>query len=292
MTKKPFAIFYIDANKGFFYGSNLTATVQVDIPVDTVALADVVNRDKFYQLIQNLVTSKKIEPAPVLILFSPYATYEKEANGKLPDEVNNDIQQFLDSVPYERVLSRIFKLQDKIKVVAVNKDLYEAIKHAFEKMHFPTVGVASFPLLQKMLPEVGQTLNMEILAGRFEAIKQYSLITLDEINNAGRGKIIKMDNREKPNPLRLVGLVGVFVVLIGVLVYMVMTTLQPAPKPKPVVQHPIKPAVATVAPTPIVTQAQTKLPNGLQEPQNVPFGQKAVYPNGTTVTSPAPTPAK
>lgn len=253
MVKKQFAIFYIDVNKGYFYGSNATAVMQLDIPADTIAYADVANRDKFYQLIQTFVTSKKIEPASLLIIFSGYASYDKEVAGKLPDEVNNDIQTFLDSIPYERVLSRIYKLQDKIRVVAVNKDLYEAIKHAFEKMHFPTVAVASLPLLQKMLPEVGQTLNMEVLAAKFEAIKPFSLITLEEINNPGRGKqSAGSSDSSKPNPLRLYGLIGLFVVLIGILVYMVLTTLQPARPPimAKTTRHTVIVPTPTVVPSP------------------------------------------
>ncbi|MDE2025405.1 MAG: hypothetical protein KGJ07_02850 [Patescibacteria group bacterium] len=261
MTKRPFAIFYVESNKAYFYGSNATSVLQIEIPEDTLSYMDVINRDKFNQLIQAFVTTNKIEPAPLLILFSTYATYDKEVAGKLPDEVNNDIQQFLDSVPFERVLSRIYKLQDKIRVVGVNKDLYEAIKHAFEKMHFPTVTVASLPLLQKMLPDIGQTVNLEILATRFEAIKPFSLITLEEINNPGRSKQQQdSSNAEKPNPLRLYGLIGVFVVLIGILVYMVMTTLQPAPKP--IVVHPARHLMVptpTVMPSTAVSSESGKL---------------------------------
>lgn len=252
MAKRQLGIFYIDATKAYFYGSNSAAVLQIEIPEDTMSYSDVVNKDKFYQLIQTLVTTNKIEPVPLLILFSPYATYEKDAVGKTPEEINTDLQQFVDAVPYERVLSRIYKLQDKTKVVAVNKDMYEVIKHAFEKVRFSIVAVVTLPLLQQVLPDIGKNLNLEIVANKFEPIKQYSLITLEEINNPGKASQ-QQTEQSKINPLRLFGLIGVFVILMGVLIVMFVATMQPAPKPATQQNQ----TVITAEPTPTLTPFPT-----------------------------------
>lgn len=255
MAKKQLGIFFIDINKAYFYGSNSASLLQIDIPADTVSYFDVINKDKFYQLIQTLITTHKIMPVPLLILFSPAGTYEKDAEGKTPEEITTSIEQFIDIVPYERVLSRTYKIQEKTKVVAVNKDIYETIKRAFEKLNFQTVAVAALPLLQKLVPDLGTSLNLEVIANKFDAIKQYSLITLDEINNPGRNSQEIADSA-KPNPLRLYGLIGVFVVLIGILILMVIKTFQPEKKPVAV-----KTAVPTaVIVTPTVLPTETPIP--------------------------------
>lgn len=253
MAKRQLAVFYIDANKAYFYGSNTKSVLQVELPPDVIAYMDIMNKEKFYQIIQSLVTTNKIKPVPLLILFSPYATYEKELTAKSAEDAANETQQFLSSVPYERVLSRVYKLQDKSKVVALNQDLYEAIKSGFEKVDFPTVSVVSLLLLQQVMPEIGATLNLELVAGKFESIKQYSLITTEEINNAA--KVSQQSGESnKPNPLRLYGLIGVFVVLFGILIFMIVSTMQPQKVvSKKVVALPTLIPTQTTIPTPTIS---------------------------------------
>lgn len=251
MAKRQLAVFYIDANKAYFYGSNTKSVLQVELPPDVIVYMDILNKEKFYQLIQSLVTINKIEPVPLLILFSPYATYEKDLAAKSPEDIATETQQFLSSVPYERVLSKVYKLQDKSKVVALNQDLYEAIKYGFEKLNFQTASIVSLLLLQQVMPELGSTLDLELIAGKFESIKQYSLITAEEINNAAK---VSQQSGEpnKSNPLRLYGLIGVFVVLLGVLAFMIVSTMQP----QKIVSKKVV-ALPTVIPTPTTIPTPT-----------------------------------
>lgn len=255
MAKGAFGIFYLDANKGYFYTSATGATLQVDIPADTFSYFDIINRDKFYQIIQTLVTTNKIAPVSIVILIPPAATYEMDITSKIPDEVNTQTQQFLDSVPFEKVLSKTYKMQEGGKVFATNKDIYEALKHGFEKLHFSISAVISLTVLQKMMPDIGTNLNLDVIAGKIDAVKQYSFISFDEMNN-----IVKPhqqeEEKEKPNPFRLYGLIGVFVVLIGVLIFMVMSTLQP--QNQPVVSRKVPVHILTPTPIPSIVPLGTK----------------------------------
>lgn len=231
MAKRQFAIFFLDTNKAYFFGSNIEQALQMEIPADVMAYWDIVSRDKLYQIIQTLVSGNKIEPVPLLILLAPSASYEMDAPPNKPsEESNGDIEKFLDSIPFDKVMSRSYKLQSQTKIVGANRDIYEAIKHGFERFHFTTVGVVPLGFLQKVMPEIGTTLNFETLAGKFEAMKQYSLITSEELSSIGKSTIVQQD-AEKPNPARLYGLIGVFGVLLLVLGIMVYFSLQPSPKP-------------------------------------------------------------
>ena len=255
MAEKAFGIFYLDANKGYFYGSNSSSVLQVEIPADTMSYFDIINRDKFYQIIQALVTTHKIAPAPLLILVSAGATYEKNIASKTTEEINTESAQFLETVPFEKVLSRIYKMGDTATLFATNRDLYEAVKHGFEKLHFSTAAIVSLAVLQKVMPDLGSTLNLEAVASKFDAIKQYSFITAEEINNPAKPRV-EQEEKPKSNPMRLYGLIGVFVVLVGVLVVMVIVTMQP-PKPTPVVRQ-LPPVVNAPTPTPMPIITGTK----------------------------------
>ena len=259
MAKGAFGIFYIDAGKAYFYTSSTGATLQVAIPADTMSYFDILSRDKLYQILQTLVTTNKIEPVPVVMLVAPAATYEMAITSKITDEINTQTQQFLDSIPYEKVLSKSYKMQDGAKVFATNKDLYEAVKHGFEKLKFSISAVISLTVLQKMMPDLGTSLNLEVIAARIDAIKQYSFLGSSEINNIIKPKD-QEEQKEKPNPMRFYALVGVFVVLLGVLGIMVFFTMQPSPKPvvqqKPPVAQPNPTATPTTAPV-VTTQSTT-----------------------------------
>lgn len=255
---KQFAIFYIDANKAYFYGSNIATMLQVTMPADTMSYFDILNKDKFYQTIQALVTTNKIEPVPLFIVIAPQATYEKDLVGKTVDEINTETQQFLDTVPFDKVLSKTYKVQNVTKIVATNKDLYEYVRHGFEKMQFTTSAAVSLSLLQKAMPEIGTSLNFDVIATKLDAVKQYSFVTHEEINNPGSPSQ-SVEESSKPNPLRLYGLIGVFVVLIGILVFMVITTLQPQPKP---LTKKVSPPLPVVVTSPTIVSSPTPINEG------------------------------
>lgn len=259
MAKGAFGIFYIDANKGYLYISSTGATLQVEIPADTLSYFDIINRDKFYQILQTFVTANKIEPCPIVLLIPPAATYEMDITSKVPEEINTMTQQFTDSVPFEKVLSKTYKLPTGGKIFATNKDIYEAIKHGFEKLHFSISAVISLTVLQKMMPDIGNNLQLDVIAGKIDTVKQYSFITSDEINNIVKPNQ-QVEEKEKPNPMRLYALVGVFVVLIGVLVVLVIVTMQPQ-KP-PVVARRVPVRILTPTPIPSIVPVRTSSASG------------------------------
>ena len=280
MAKGNFGIFYIDNNKAYLYVSATGATLQVEIPADTMSYFDIINRDKFYQILQTVITANKIEPTPIVMLVPPAATYEMDVTGKTQDEINTQTQQFLESVPFEKVLSRTYKIPaDGSKVFATNKDLYEAVKHGFEKIKFSITSVISLTVLQRMMPDLGTSLNLEVIAAKVDSIKQYSFMTSDVINN-----IVKTnqptEEKEKPNPMRVYALVGVFVILLGVLGVMIYFSMQPAPKP--VVRQTPPPAISnpTATPTipPVVNSKPTTPVEQTSQPTIVPLISPTVTP--------------
>ena len=228
-TKKQNAIFYIDLGKGFFLGSNVQTILQVDFPPDTFADGGIINKEKFLQLLQVFIQTNKIEPCPLILVFSKNISFEKEFKDDSASEKNDaEIAEFIELVPFEEVLSTTYKLNNKKWIVAFNRELLENVNYGFEKEKFTVVSAVPYSVLEVMIAELANNLDLNILLSKFEVIKQYDLT--EEIEPLRENKS-KTEAKTKNNN-RVYVLLGIFGILAVVLVVLFITTVLAPTKPK------------------------------------------------------------
>jgi hypothetical protein len=248
-TKKLQAIFYIEGNRAFYYpGPAKGETLQFPFPADIVSDLEVLDKQKFLALLSAFFQSQKIPPTEILIVFASTTVFEKD----FPKGQNQeDIQRFIDYIPFDEVLTKTFKTEKTKKVVAVNKEFYDILKEACEIGKCHIVGVVAYASLLTIAPELAQKVDLPLIFTKFDACRQFSITTAAQ-------NLTQLQQSQTPaKNKRAFILIGVFGILLIILLIMIMTTFRSSKS---------QPKKKTIKPLPVVTLSIS--PTGSQASQS------------------------
>lgn len=236
MVKRQTAVVFVDSNKILFYAKNTKNNLQLDLPSDVVLDLEVVGRDKFDQLIDTFFQTdslKKIE-FDVILVFSQQVTFEKDFEDAAIKVKSEEIQKFLDMVPFEDILSNTYKINKKTKVVAVNKILYDALHMALERNKAYVSLIVPMAVLVETNPEFANNLDLALIAAKLESLKQYGLI---DVNEGSLEREQKNSIGIKKKDVRMYILLGIFALFFIILLMLIYITFFSSAKTntKPVV---------------------------------------------------------
>ena len=267
------AILYIDHDSCFYYTAGIQP-LSFAFPPEILADQDIINRDKFQELVLNFIALNKIAPTLVAFVFSQGMSYEKIYDGTtaLTEKDNQEIKSFIELVPFEEVLNKTYKLGKKTIVVGLNKELVESMKLALEKASFSVASTVPYVVLQEMIPELAEQVNFDILLSRFDLIRQNNM--MEQISASAESHPL-ITNEKPKNNKRTFTLVGVFAVLLVVFIYMLFTSVLVPPKTtpkKPSIRSPQIPIPSVVSQEKINTST-----NG------VPVGTTSSSSSGTVI---------
>ena len=247
-------ILFIDRNGFSVYQDTLTNIPKFNFTPDLVANLDVVNKEQFSNLITIFIQINKIIPSSLAVLLSDTVIYVKDlvfsqqnsalANGTnkgLEQEHKEEIQSFLENVPFEEVLARVFKTGESVRIVAVNKDLIMTIVDVFVgKGSVMEAVIPSFIFGPKANFTLGLNQdNIQTVLGGAEIIKEGNLLTdqqkvVSPQNPEGEQKNPPVGGGKKPQNVKQFILIGVFVTLLVILtvVYFNLGASQTSPPDK------------------------------------------------------------
>ncbi len=251
-NKKQPAILYIDFDK-FFYFSSTTPVTQLPFGPEVIADQNVVSREKMISVIEYFVQTYRIEPSSLAILFSPNMTFERDFP-EIPTQKDRDeIQKFIELVPYEEVITKTFRFNKKTRVLAINADLLDSVKQGFEKLQFEVIAASSWAILQEINADLAGNVDLSAALGKTESIKQYSVLEGEKVMENK-----PIEEKKTKNNTRMFILIGIFAALLVVLLITILVTSQPSSSKK--VTLPIPTAVS--APT-----TTTRPPTTTETPQ-------------------------
>lgn len=227
--KKQTAVVYVDTDKVFFYTGKTGDIFRLDFPSNVISDLDLVSEEKLIQLIDSFCKTNNLEGTKfeTILVFSTGSIFEKDFTDEIKEE-NTQIQQFIDIVPFEDVLSKTYKLNKKTKVVVVNKALFEALKNALEKKNFSISLVLPYSVLQEINTELTSSINLAFIASKIDSYKQYNLNDYENKNPNNKIKASDSKNQNK----RVYVLVGIFILLLIVLGFLIISTLSSESSPK------------------------------------------------------------
>jgi len=223
MAKKQSAVVFLDSDEILFYEKNTKNYLQQDLPSDIVSDLEIVGRDRFDQLIDAFFQTDSLKNIEfdVILVFSQQTTFEKDFEEGTTKVKYEEIQKFLDMVPFEDILSNTYKINKKTKVVAVNKILYDALHVALERNKAYVSLVVPMVVLVETNPEFANNLDLALIAAKVDSIKQYGLI---DVNQGSLERERKNSIGIKKKDVRLYLLLGVMALLFIVLLVLIYTT--------------------------------------------------------------------
>ncbi len=110
-------------------GSNVEGILKMPFTEAMVNDLDVVSLAELSGQVKSFVETNKIVVSELVIVLGSDMYFEKEMVGE-------NVQDFVDSVPLVNPSSKIFKVEDKYRVVVINRQLYESLRTAFEALGF------------------------------------------------------------------------------------------------------------------------------------------------------------
>lgn len=286
LSKNHPIILFIDRNGFNVYQDVLTNIPKFNFTLDLVSNLDVVNEEQLTKLLGTFIQINKIVPGNLAVILSDNVIYIKDLvnPAQKPAPVQNsktdEVQSFLEDVPFEDVLARVIKVGNTNRVVAANKGLIMTIVNAFVNKGSNIEAITpGFMYGQSVNFTMGLTPdNVRAVLGNTEVLRSGNLLTDQE-------KIIafKSPEREivgspesgtkKPKNLRQYVLVGVFVILLIVLgiVYLSLGSSSDTTPPKSVKAENVSVNSASASTVP-----PTVTPNLIPSATSVPIDLKSV----------------
>lgn len=268
MHKKQFGIIYIERN-GFSYYSQGINQSTFSFPQDAVHEIEVTNEDALTKAITEFISANKFPSATAVIILSADILYEKEIPDQLltPEKPDNSpseermrkIQVFTDTVPFEEIGSKSYKIDKGIKVIATNKHLYMLVKSAFVKQGFFIDTVIPITMIGKdLMPNLGMTQDVaNKLFSKFELFRQNNFLEESPVELGGTAIPVRgIQMTTKVTSKREFALIGVFGCLLLILGSVTYITFFATPKPKQIASM-SKKVVPTVSLTPMASATAT-----------------------------------
>lgn len=282
-------VIYLQKDKFQLYSPFFSTILEFHFVPEIVRDLDVVNKDFLENLLGLFITNNKIPPSNLIVVVADnacfikdfFSTQQPQPQGDKPpqmptpqelaEELHDQIEQFVDHVPFDSVVSEKFPLVNGIKVLATNRELYDAIKEVFEKQKF-TVEIVVPGLPFGNNASANSTMDFTLanyFLQRVSAMKQYGFAMQNKMviqerdvaeetpeKSTAEEPEKQPDDPTKPKEnKRLFVLVGVFVFLIILTIIVYFMTNQPPP---PATPAPGSAAVLPVSPTtPTVLAQQT-----------------------------------
>lgn len=244
ISKKQFAIFYIEKDKGTLYRTGVKPIV-IAFPQSIVTHLEIIDKSKFEQLITNVITLNELKPTNIFIVLSKEILFEKEIKDVPLSLQTIETEKFLDMVPFHHIVSKSYNFSNKTIIVAADKDFCVNILDVFKENLFPVIGVLPLSIIEEKFPLLKDTFIEKFDLQKIQNLKKYSLPLEIEQEE-------KMISNELPSfkNIRFVGLISLATFLLAVLGLQIYTQfLVPAAKPQSIKQVEVK-QIVTVTPTP------------------------------------------
>lgn len=240
-SQKQTIVCYIDKNKALFYQDVDGSMLKMDFPPDIISDQELSGREKFEYLIESFLETNKLGKGNIIFIYAPDIAIEKDFPDELAGNKNEEIQKFINMIPFEEVLSKIYKLNKKTKVVAINQEIYESIKNIFAKKNFSVLAIIPSTVLQETVAELSMNIDLAFIANKIYSLKQYSMVNAGELSNQNTKEKPSLAKKQK---VRMYFLLSVFAILLFVLIIILIINLLPKNSSKnlPVIQPPLSPS--------------------------------------------------
>jgi len=217
--KNKVGVLYIDADKCYFYEEGLSNKLQFSFPPDIVSNLEVLNKKKLVGFIQVFMKANGINPMSIIIILSRNDTFEEYFVGTL-DKNQQNIQKFLELVPFEEVISKQFIFSDRIKVVAANKEFVDIVAKAFTDIMFDVKGVYPMALIQMLLPQLATNFDFHLILTKIAEFEKYNFFKIADAPVIST----KVPPKRKTRLYALLSIFGVLLLILIIIIYMTFFT--------------------------------------------------------------------
>ncbi len=224
-NKKQPAILYLDKNGFYFYEVGLPSVVSLAFLATSVRDMDVINGASIMTQVKSFIEQYQIPQGIINIIVSPNITFEKDFVDVSPDAIEEKIKNFVDTIPFESVMSKQYPIEKGFKVIGWNEELYLELKVSFEKNSFIVDQVIPYQMLgsdQALIQNLTQDNALQLIK-HADRLKQFTMLNIQkEKIQISQNPDEKKQIKPKQSKTRLYLMIAVFVILFGILGFMLL----------------------------------------------------------------------
>ncbi|HUD44120.1 MAG TPA: hypothetical protein VMR41_01115 [Patescibacteria group bacterium] len=129
------AVLYLTKSFFDFYAEGMANSLRLTFLPNVVDHLDVISSDNFLTQIEGFIKDNHLPAANVVIIVADDLLFCKEIppNTTINNGETAETKEFLDLVPFDSVLSKLYKLEKKQILVAMNADFFKKFQHGFKE---------------------------------------------------------------------------------------------------------------------------------------------------------------
>lgn len=132
-------IIFLDRNRIFVYDGN--GILRLDVPETITRDTDIIDKSGFDTLVDTFIKSKKINSLPVWLVLADGICFSKDVTEVDVIKADDEIKDFLEAIPFDKVISKKYKSAGGIRIIATNLEYIEAVMDVFDKDEFVMEGI-------------------------------------------------------------------------------------------------------------------------------------------------------
>jgi hypothetical protein len=231
-SHQKLGVLFLDSTKFDLFLPQTNAVISYSLPPLLVRDLEILDKESLAKEISTFIDTNKVSPMSLIIALSERVLFSRDfANTADLQEQVNIVQDFLDTIPFDNLSTKTFKLEKGFKVVAANRDFYENIKESFETKNFIVDAVAPITIVDPnfaTLTLLDKQTAQKVLA-KLSTLKQNALEIHYESTVVNPKKQQEAEDK-KAYKIRLYAMIGVFAILFIIMGVMLYQTFKPQPQ--------------------------------------------------------------
>jgi hypothetical protein len=238
----PKGCIFVNSNSLHFYVQGMQDAMKIDLPKEAYDKMDIVNDEQFAMAInQRLTPGEGEKPNPLvgelLVVFLEPTMFFKDLteDGKVKDIPPYALSSFESLVPFETTIAKTYDIANKTYAAVINAEVYYTLKRVFEAHGHEVVGAVPDLLVQGNA-QTGTRAGLEgmlLVLRKFDSLVKNAMDAIpagsEDTPVADVTEPSMLSPKKERSILPLV--LPMFVLLLGVLGYMLYQQSQPPPRP-------------------------------------------------------------
>ena len=222
-------VIYLDRIYFDYFDNSLSASIRFDFSPYVTNL-EITNREELQNQLRLFIENNKLLPSNIVVILSENVLFVKGVP-EGTENLDEEIEKFSDNVPFERVNTKSYKLDNGTLLVATNKDLYSSLQEVFEKKNFSFEAIIPIYNAGINTPDPNYGLDptaAKTILSNLDNLKASSLEMEETSHIVQKPKEEEqVKNKNKKNTYLLLGVFGFLLIVLTIVAF---SAMKPEPK--------------------------------------------------------------
>lgn len=178
-------IVFVQKDRMYYFDEASSRILQFVFPPNTIRDLEVFDYDTINAQIKAFVVNSRLTAANILFIFAEHTIFEKIFLKLQTVDKDIVVQTFLENIPFENLSHKIYENPKEFKVIAINKEIFTALKSAFEKLGFTVLGaIPQFAIGENLRTRTALDAQMVgVVLSRFELLQKQNIVEEEVIKS-------------------------------------------------------------------------------------------------------------